>query len=138
MNSRSVTLNKIFKKIDESDRWSKLQQESIRTHAASTTLDTRYSPPQPTYDFNYCLMSLFLFCLFGTRFSIFYFTLPPLYLPLQIRCQRCLLLDSVTDMVGESLLARYLKKAQPNRIEWFEWTFALLVWYFENFFYKHL
>lgn len=43
--------------------------------AASRT--SHYVAPQlslrrrPIYDFNYCLMSLFLFCLFGTRFSIF-------------------------------------------------------------------
>lgn len=44
---------------------------------------------RPTYDFNYCLMSLFLLCLFGTRFSIFSCSpLPPLVV--QIRAHRSL------------------------------------------------
>lgn len=44
-----------------------------RTREASA----RYGPSTrgASYDFNYCLTSLFLLCLFGPRFSIFYFTL---------------------------------------------------------------
>lgn len=71
--------------------------------------------PRASYDFNYCLMSLFLLCLLGPRSSIFYFTLPPSYLRANTvaKVRR----GSVTDMFGASAEMFEQRDYHPNWIE---------------------